>query len=54
VPARSSRRAVDCRVVKRRDQRVGMPETQCRVRGMARTNSGIAASKRVPSDATIW
>ena len=28
--------------------------TQCRMRGTDSVNSGIAASKRVPSAATIW
>ena len=42
------------RIVERRDQRVGMFEAQCRARGVASTNSGISASKCVPSSATIW
>src|SRR5574343_641578 len=42
------------RVVERSDQRVGVLQAQCRARGLASTNSGISASKWVPSSATIW
>ena len=43
----------DGRVVERRDQRIAVFEAQCSTRGMARVNSGITASKLVPSSATI-
>lgn len=51
---RRLRGAGDGRVVERRDQRVAVLEAQCRTRGMASVNSGISASKCVPSSATIW
>lgn len=44
----------DPRVVERGDQRVAVLQAQCRTRGMASVNSGISASKCVPSSATIW
>ena len=42
------------RVVERGDQRVAVLQAQCSTRGMASVNSGISASKCVPSSATIW
>ncbi len=44
-------------VVQGREAAVGEAQAhgaQCRVRGMASTNSGISASKGLPSSATIW
>ncbi len=48
------RRPGDRRVVERGDQRVAVLQAQCSTRGMASVNSGISASKCVPSSATIW
>ena len=44
----------NCGIVEGRDQRIAVLQTQCKTRGMASTNSGISASKRVPSSPTIW
>lgn len=54
APARGPGCPVDRRIVKRGDQRVAVLEAQCRTLGMASVNSGISASKWVPSSATIW
>ena len=54
VLTRRLRGARNRRVVERRDQRVAVLQTQCSTRGMASVNSGISASKCVPSSATIW
>lgn len=52
--AGSLRRPGDARIVEWGDQRVAVLQAQCRTRGMASVNSGISASKCVPSSATIW
>ena len=54
VLARGQSGARDCCIVERRNQRVAEFQAQCRTRGIASTNSGISASKRVPSSPTIW
>lgn len=48
------RRTPDRRVVERGNQRVTVLQAQCSTLGMASVNSGISASKWVPSSATIW
>ena len=54
VPAGRPRRPIYRRVVKGGDQRITVFEAQCSTLGMASVNSGISASKWVPSSATIW
>jgi hypothetical protein len=54
MPAGRPSRPVDRRVVKGGDQRIAVFETQWSTLGMASVNSGISASKWVPSSATIW
>ena len=52
--ARHLRGVGNRRVVERGDQRIAVFQTQCSTRGMASVNSGMSASKCVPSSATIW
>ena len=52
--ARRLRGAGNRCVVERGDQRIAVLQAQCSTRGMASVNSGISASKCVPSSATIW
>ncbi len=53
APPRRQRGAGNRRIVERRNQRVAVLQAQCSTRGMASVNSGISASKCVPSSATI-
>lgn len=52
--ARRLRGAGNRSIVERGDQCVAVLQAQCSTRGMASVNSGISASKCVPSSATIW
>ncbi len=52
--ARRLRGTGNRRVVEWGDQRIAVLQAQCSTRGMASVNSGISASKCVPSSATIW
>lgn len=48
------RSAAQQRIVRGGEERIAVFEAQCRTRGTERVNSGIGASKAVPSSATIW